>query len=114
MNAQQRAQARDQAMRKTSVVAAIVNLTLTMAKVFFGIIGQSQALIADGIHSLADLSTDLMVWFAAKYSNQPADKEHPYGHARIETAFTVGLGVVLILTAIGILIESGSACLILI
>ena len=111
MNAQQRAQARDQAMRKTSVVAAIVNLTLTMAKVFFGIIGQSQALIADGIHSLADLSTDLMVWFAAKYSNQPADKEHPYGHARIETAFTVGLGVVLILTAIGILIESGQRLL---
>lgn len=111
MNAQQRAQARDKAMRHTSIVGAIVNLVLTVAKVIFGIIGQSHALIADGIHSLADLSTDLMVWFAAKYSNQPADKEHPYGHARIETAFTVGLGVVLIITAIGIVVDSAQRLL---
>ena len=52
-----------------------------------------------------------MVWFAAKYSNQPADTEHPYGHARIETAFTVGLGVVLIITAIGIVIDSAQRLL---
>src|SRR5690554_2826329 len=106
MDTQQRAQARDKAMRKTGVVGAVVNLALTVLKIIFGVIGQSHALIADGIHSLADLSTDVMVWFAAKYSNQPADKEHPYGHARIETAFTVGLGVVLIITAIGIVFDS--------
>lgn len=111
MDAQQRAQARDTAMRNTSVVGAIVNLALTVAKVVFGIIGQSHALIADGVHSLADLSTDLMVWFAAKYSNQPADKEHPYGHARIETAFTVALGVVLIITSVGIVFDSAQRLL---
>lgn len=111
MGAQQQAKERDQAMRKTSVVGAIVNLVLTVVKIVFGIIGQSTALVADGVHSLADLSTDLMVWFAAKYSNQPADKEHPYGHARIETAFTVGLGVVLIITAIGIVVDSGQRLL---
>ena len=111
MNSQQRAQTRDKAMRNTSIVGAIVNLVLTVVKVVFGIIGQSHALIADGIHSLADLSTDLMVWFAAKYSNQPADKEHPYGHARIETAFTVGLGVMLIITAIGIVVDSAQRLL---
>ena len=111
MDAEQRAQARDQAMRNTSVVGAVVNLVLTVVKVIFGIIGQSHALIADGVHSLADLSTDLMVWFAAKYSNQPADKEHPYGHARIETAFTVGLGVVLIVTAAGIIFDSAQRLL---
>lgn len=111
MDAQQRAQARNTAMRNTSVVGAIVNLALTVAKVVFGIIGQSHALIADGVHSLADLSTDLMVWFAAKYSNQPADKEHPYGHARIETAFTVALGVVLIITAVGIVFDSAQRLL---
>lgn len=111
MDAEQRAQARDQAMRNTSVVGAVVNLVLTVVKVIFGIVGQSHALIADGVHSLADLSTDLMVWFAAKYSNQPADKEHPYGHARIETAFTVGLGVVLIVTAAGIIFDSAQRLL---
>lgn len=106
MGVRQSAQARDKAMRQTSVVGAIVNLVLTIAKVVFGIIGQSHALIADGVHSLADLSTDMMVWLASKYSNQPPDKEHPYGHARIETAFTVGLGVVLIVTAVGIVVDS--------
>lgn len=111
MAGQQSAQARDKAMRNTSVVGAIVNLALTIVKVVFGIIGQSHALIADGVHSLADLITDLMVWLAAKYSNQPADKEHPYGHARIETAFTVGLGVVLIITAIGIVVDSAQRLL---
>ena len=111
MSAQQQAQARDKAMRHTSVVGALINLLLTVAKVVFGIIGQSHALIADGVHSLADLSTDLMVWLAAKYSNQPADKEHPYGHARIETAFTVGLGAVLIITAIGIVVDSAQRLL---
>ncbi len=98
----QRAQARQQAMRRTSIAGALVNLVLTIGKVFFGIIGNSQALIADGIHSLADLSTDLVVWFAAKYSNEPADEQHPYGHARIETMFTVLLGAILIITAGGI------------
>lgn len=102
MNARQRAAARQQAMRRTSIVGALVNLVLTVGKIIFGIVGQSHALIADGIHSLADLSTDLMVWVAAKYSNQPADEKHPYGHARIETLFTVALGLVLILTAAGL------------
>lgn len=111
MNKQQFAQARDKAMRKASVVGAIVNLTLTLAKVVFGIIGQSNALIADGVHSLADLSTDLIVWLGAKYSNRPADKEHPYGHARIETALTVGLGAILIMTAIGIVVDSAQRLL---
>ena len=81
-------QARQKAMRNTSLVGALVNATLTFGKIIFGFIGHSHALLADGLHSLADLSTDLMVWFAAKYSNQPADQEHPYGHGRIETAFT--------------------------
>lgn len=102
MNSQQRAIERQRAMRNTSIVGAIVNLVLAVGKVIFGVVGQSHALIADGIHSLADLSTDLMVWVAAKYSTQPADEQHPYGHARIETMFTVGLGTILILTAGGI------------
>lgn len=99
----ERAELRQRAMKKTSVVSAIVNTLLTVLKVVIGIVGQSTAMVADGIHSLADLSTDLMVWIAAKYSNQPADEDHPYGHARIETMFTVGLGTILILTAIGII-----------
>lgn len=95
------------AMRNTSVVGAIVNIFLTIIKIVFGVAGNSHSLISDGIHSLADLSTDLMVWVAARYSNMPADRSHPYGHGRIETAFTVMLALVLLLTALGIVYDAG-------
>lgn len=98
---------RQRAMRRAGVVGAVVNLVLAVAKVGIGLVGQSTALVADGIHSLSDMVTDLMVWFAAVYSNQPPDKDHPYGHGRIETAFTVVLGIVLMLTAVGIIIDAG-------
>src|SRR5690606_17025939 len=111
MNSQQRAIERQRAMRNTSIVGAIVNLVLAVGKVIFGVVGQSHALIADGIHSLADLSTDLMVWVAAKYSTQPADEQHPYGHARIETMFTVGLGPILRLPPGGIAWDAGDRLL---
>jgi divalent metal cation (Fe/Co/Zn/Cd) transporter len=72
MDGQQSAQARDKAMRTASVVGAGVNLALTIAKMIFGIIGQSHALIADGVHSLADLSTDLMVLTGMRGLRQPS------------------------------------------
>lgn len=104
-------QIRERAMRRTSVVGAVANLGLALIKIGVGVCGHSAALVADGIHSLSDLVTDVMVWFAAGYSNQPPDREHPYGHGRIETAFTVALGAVLILTALGILIDAGQRVL---
>ncbi len=106
-----RRKAREQAMRRTSVVGAVVNLGLSVVKVGVGIVGHSAALVADGIHSLSDLATDVMVWFAATYSNQPPDREHPYGHGRIETALTVALGAVLMLTALGLLVDAGQRAL---
>lgn len=98
-------------MRRTSIIGALVNLGLSVLKVVVGITGHSAALVADGIHSMSDLATDVMVWLAAGYSNQPPDREHPYGHGRIETAFTVALGTVLMLTALGILIGAGQRLL---
>ena len=79
-----------------------VNLSLTASKIFGGIIGQSQALVADGIHSLSDLITDGMVLLASKHAHTEADEQHPYGHGRFETIATVALGVVLIGVAFGI------------
>ena len=52
-------------------------------------------MIADGIHSLSDLATDVVVLVAAKHGAKDADDEHPYGHGRIETLATVALGIVL-------------------
>ncbi len=94
------------AIRRVTVVGAVVNLLLSVAKVIAGLVGHSQALIADGIHSLSDLVTDGMVLYASKHGSKEADEDHPYGHARIETAMTVGLGLVLIAVAIGIAFDA--------
>ncbi len=88
--------------RKVTVVGAVVNVLLSVIKILAGWLGSSHALIADGIHSLSDLATDVMVLLAAKHGAKEADEEHPYGHGRIETLATVALGVVLILVALGI------------
>jgi len=88
--------------RKVTLVGSVVDLLLAVAKLVVGYIGQSQALIADGIHSFSDLVTDFMVLFAFKHSSRDADEDHPYGHGRIETLMTVALGLGLILIGIGI------------
>ena len=94
--------ARYQDIRKVTLVGAVVDLVLGVAKIIVGVIASSQALIADGIHSLSDLATDFLVLFAAKHAHREADDEHPYGHGRIETVATVVLGVSLVTVAIGI------------
>ncbi len=98
-------------VRRVTVVGAVVDLVLGVTKIVGGWFSHSQALIADGVHSLSDLATDLMVWYAAKHAHAEADAEHPYGHARIETAATVGLGITLILVSIGIVYDGVSALL---
>ena len=89
-------------VRKVTLVGSVVDFVLAVAKVIVGYIGQSQALIADGIHSFSDLLTDFMVLWAAKHASRDADEDHPYGHGRIETLMTVVLGVALILVGVGI------------
>ena len=93
---------RYRATQRVTWVGAIVNLILALVKIIIGYIGQSQALIADGVHSFSDLATDAMVLFASKHGSKEADEDHPYGHARIETASTVALGLFLILVSAGI------------
>jgi cation diffusion facilitator family transporter len=94
--------ARYREVRKVTVVGGVVDLLLAIVKIVVGMTGNSQALLADGVHSLSDLATDFLVLFAAKHSHREADEEHPYGHGRIETVATVILGVALALVAIGI------------
>lgn len=88
--------------RKVTIVGSVVDFLLGVVKIFVGMIDGSQALIADGIHSLSDLATDVMVLFAVKHGSREADEEHPYGHGRIETITTVALGLILIAVGAGI------------
>lgn len=93
-------------IRKVTLIGSVVDLLLGLAKIWGGFLAHSQALIADGIHSLSDLATDAIVIYAAKKSTKEADDEHPYGHGRIETLATVALGMALVGVALGISIDA--------
>ena len=93
---------RTQEINRVTWWGLIVNLVLAVVKLIGGTIGQSQSLIADGLHSLSDLASDAMVLVAAKHAGEEADDDHPYGHGRFETLATVGLGLLLIVVALGI------------
>ncbi len=90
------------AKKSITVVGGVVNLVLSLLKISVGWLGQSHALIADGLHSLSDLLSDGLVFYASHHGAQAADEEHPYGHARFETLATVILGALLIAVAGGI------------
>ena len=96
------AQQRRQAINEVTLWGVFVNLVLSIGKLAGGFFGHSQALIADGLHSLSDLASDAMVFVAARHASEEADEEHPYGHARFETIATVALAVLLVIVALGI------------
>jgi cation diffusion facilitator family transporter len=95
----------EQRRREINIVTlwgVLINIILSVAKLLGGFWGHSQALIADGLHSLSDLASDGMVLLAARHAGEEADEDHPYGHARFETLATVGLAVLLIIVGLGI------------
>jgi len=95
------------AARKSTWVSIFINLLLTVMQVLAGFFGKSQSLMADGLHSLADLLSDVLVLFANRHGNKHADANHPYGHARIETAASLILGASLAALGVGLLIAAG-------
>ena len=95
------------AARKSTWISIAVNLVLTLAQIAGGIFGKSQALVADGLHSLSDLLADIMVLFANRHGNRHADANHPYGHKRIETAATLILGVTMAGLGLLLLVAAG-------
>ncbi len=102
INSQEARDKRYQEVLRVTLVGSLFDLLLGIVKIVGGFIGNSTALIADGVHSLSDLFTDFIVIYAAKHSHREADEDHPYGHGRIETLATVALGLALFIVAIGI------------
>lgn len=91
------------AASRSTWVSVAVNLVLTIAQISVGIVAKSQALIADGIHTLSDLVADFVVLFANHHSQKDADADHPYGHQRFETAASLVLGALLLAVGVGML-----------
>ncbi len=92
---------KDIAMR-VSTVSIMVNLLLSFFKLMAGIFGASGAMISDAIHSASDVFSTFIVMIGVTISNKKSDKEHPYGHERLECVASIILAVVLLATGIGI------------
>jgi cation diffusion facilitator family transporter len=87
-------------------VSIVINLLLTFFQVVGGFFAHSQALMADGLHSLSDLLSDVLVLYANRHGNRHADADHPYGHARFETAATLILGALLAVLGVVLLVAA--------
>ena len=84
-----------------TVVGAVVNTCLAALKVIGGIVAGSSALVADGVHSLSDLGTDLAVVLGLRVAQRPPDDNHAYGHGRFETVAAFLVGAILVAAAVG-------------
>ena len=93
--------------QRSTWVSVAVNLVLTLAQVVVGLFAASQALVADGIHSLSDLLSDFVVLLAIQYSRKAPDADHPYGHQRYENAASLVVGALLLAVGVGMLWSAG-------
>lgn len=95
----QRDQQQQAAAQKVTWIGAALNLILGIIKIFVGQVANSTALIADGVHSLSDLLSDILIVAILRISGKGPDREHPWGHGYFETIGTTILGCLLIAVA---------------
>ncbi|MDO5399648.1 MAG: cation diffusion facilitator family transporter [Eubacteriales bacterium] len=89
-------------IRQVSSVGIFGNIILTAFKLFAGIYGNSGAMVSDAVHSLSDVFATFIAFLGVKISKRSADKMHPYGHERLECVASVILGLILLVTGLGI------------
>ncbi|MGD2064136.1 MAG: cation diffusion facilitator family transporter, partial [Nitrospirota bacterium] len=100
---------KSRAMGGTGVTWAgtIADIFLTVIKVAGGVIGHSQALVADGLHSLSDLLTDAATLVTLRYANEPQDEGHPYGHGKIQSVGAAVVGAMLLIIGFELVLSGG-------
>jgi cation diffusion facilitator family transporter len=87
-------------------IGMAVNFVLAIVKIVTGIVGNSYALIADGIESTTDIVSSLVVWTGLKISSLPADEDHPYGHGKAESIAGMVVALALLAAAVFIAVQS--------
>jgi len=93
---------REREIYKVTIVGSLVSLVLVLIKFPAGIIGRSSAMIADAVHSLSDLITDIVLIAFIRTSQKPKDANHDYGHGKFETLASLVIGLVLLGVGLGI------------
>lgn len=101
MNESQRAKG----IYRVTIVGLVLNVVLSAFKMFAGIVGHSAAMVADAVHSLSDLATDVVVLVFVRISTKPKDRDHNWGHGKYETLASLIIGVALAAVGIEILVE---------
>ena len=91
---------------KVALVTIIENAALSVIKLFAGIFANSSAMISDAIHSASDVFSTIVVLIGIKLASKEPDKEHPYGHERLECVAAILLSVLLFITGLGIGIDA--------
>jgi cation diffusion facilitator family transporter len=91
---------------RVSAVTIIQNILLSVFKLFAGVIAHSNAMISDGIHSASDVFSTVVVIIGIRLASKESDREHPYGHERLECVAAIILSGVLFLTGMGIGLEA--------
>jgi len=100
---------REKKIRSVTLWGALLNVVLMILKIISGLLIRSSALIADGVHSLTDLATDLLILIGARLSNRPADETHPYGHRKFDTIASQLIAFFLIAVGFGFIFSAGTA-----
>lgn len=89
-------------IRKLSLVGIIGNVFLSAFKFIAGIMGNSSAMVSDAVHSLSDVFATFIAFLGIRFGRREADASHPYGHERIESLAAIVLGLILLVTGVGI------------
>lgn len=97
---------REKQITRVTLIGSIVNLLLTVIKIIAGIVGKSGAMIADGIHSLSDLASDIVILIFVPIAGRAKDKNHQYGHGKFETLATLVVSLILMFVAIKLVTNS--------
>lgn len=97
---------RDEVGKSTSIIGIIVNSILAVGKIVLGIISGAISVLADGLNNLTDCGSSIISTISFKLSSKPADKEHPYGHERIEYVCSLAVAFLILLVAFETIMES--------
>ncbi len=100
---------REKQITRVTLIGSIVNLILTAIKITAGVVGKSGAMIADGIHSLSDLASDIVVLIFVPIAGKAKDKDHQYGHGKFETLATLIVSLILMVVAIRLVASSAKS-----
>lgn len=91
---------------RLALAGVLANAALGIVKILAGIIGNTYALIADGVESLLDIFGSLVVWFGLRVASEPPDDEHPYGHGKAEAVAAIVVSITVVAAAIGLAVQS--------